>query len=423
VFKIKDYKIGVIGLGYVGLPLAVEFGKLTKVIGYDKNSKRISSLKRFKDKNKELSKKEIIRSKYLKFTDNFENLREANFYIITVPTPINNLKKPDLSLLNEAFRIVSEVIKKKDIVVLESTVYPGATEEISKNIIEKNTNLIFNKDFFLGYSPERINPGDKKHQLKNITKIVSGSNNRVKKIIKNVYGKIIKKIHVSKKIIEAEAAKIIENTQRDINIALMNEFSIILNKMNINTREVLKAANTKWNFNNYVPGLVGGHCISVDPYYLAHKSQQLGYKPNVILSGRKINDQMHVNIYKRIKEIFKKKKMNTRISSLLVLGVTFKENCSDVRNSKVIDLYKVLIKNFKEVKIYDPVVDILDVKNEYGINIYNKFPNKNFDCYLFAVKHKEFNLKFLKKKITNFEKKILFDVKDLIETKYLSGNL
>lgn len=192
--------------------------------------------------------------------------------------------------------------------MLKSTVYPGATEEISKNIIEKNTNLIFNKDFFLGYSPERINPGDKKHQLKNITKIVSGSNNRVKKIIKNVYGKIIKKIHVSKKIIEAEAAKIIENTQRDINIALMNEFSIILNKMNINTREVLKAANTKWNFNNYVPGLVGGHCISVDPYYLAHKSQQLGYKPNVILSGRKINDQMHVNIYKRIKEIFKKKK-------------------------------------------------------------------------------------------------------------------
>jgi UDP-N-acetyl-D-galactosamine dehydrogenase len=342
--EILKNKIVIFGLGYVGLPLAIEFGKKFDTIGYDINSKRVKDLNNGYDSTKEFLKKYIKSSKNLKITNQINKLGDRSIYIITVPTPIYKNKKPDFRNLIDATKAVSKIIKKNSIIIYESTVYPGLTEEICIPIIEKKTKLIANKDFFYGYSPERINPGDKQHQLKNIKKIVSGSNTYAEKIIKKLYETIILAgVHVAPSVKIAEAAKVIENIQRDINVAFSNELLKIFEKLNLNTFEILKAANTKWNFLNFQPGLVGGHCIGVDPYYLLHKCKKINLKPKIITVGRKINDEMGLHysnlINKKIKSQFKNKKIK-----ILILGYTFKENCSDIRNTKVQDIYEYFNK-------------------------------------------------------------------------------
>jgi nucleotide sugar dehydrogenase len=418
------YNIGIIGLGYVGLPLALEFGKKFRVIGFDNKISKINKLKKKIDVNGEINPIQFKKAKYLQFTSRISILKNCNFYIITVPTPINNQNKPDIKILKSVTYLVSKIIKPGSFVIYESTVYPGTTDEICKNIIEKNSGLKLNKDFYLGYSPERININDKHHQLTNTTKIVSGSNKFATKEIFKVYKKIIKNLFIAKSIKVAEAAKVIENTQRDINIALMNELSIIFRKLHINTRHVLEAAKTKWNFNDYVPGLVGGHCIGVDPYYLAYKSQKIGYIPKIILAGRKINDEMANFVSKDILKCFKEKKIDSKKSNLIILGFTFKENCSDIRNSKIYNLYLNLKNKFKKIYIVDPNVNSIDAKKFYNIRIINKFPNCNYQGLIFAVGHSEFkNRIFLKKILKNSKDKILYDIKNSVHEKYLTRNL
>ena len=418
------YKIGIIGLGYVGLPLAIEFSKKVKVIGYDNNKRKVLRLNKRIDDNHQIKKSEFIKAKYLRITADKKLLRECNFFIVTVPTPINDKKKPDISILKNVTNLISKIMKSGSFIVYESTVYPGTTEEICKKILEKNSGLTLNKSFYLGYSPERINISDSKHQLKNVTKIISGSNIFATKVIYKIYKTIIKKIFIAKSIKVAEAAKIIENTQRDINIALMNELSIIFNKLKINTRDVLKAARTKWNFNDYVPGLVGGHCIGVDPYYLAFKSKKLGYLPKIILSGRKINDDMPKIVSKNIVSNFKDKKIIAKKCNLLILGFTFKENCSDIRNSKIYDLYKNLKNKFKKIIIVDPHVDPVEAKKIYKIKIYKKIPNIKFNGIVFAVQHKEFMGKKFINKFKNINSEIvIYDIKNSVNELYLTGNL
>ena len=419
------YKIGIIGLGYVGLPLAIEFGKKLSVVGYDNKSSKIKKLKKSIDENGEIKPQQFKKAKFLNFTSKISILKSCNFFIITVPTPVDKKNKPDIKILKKVTYLISKIIKPGSFVVYESTVYPGTTEEICKVILEKNSGLTMNKDFYLGYSPERVNISDKKHQLRAVTKVVSGSNKFAVNEIFKIYKKIIKKLFIAKSIKVAEAAKIIENTQRDINIALMNELSIIFNKLNINTRHVLKAAKTKWNFNDYVPGLVGGHCIGVDPYYLAFKSKKVGYLPKIILAGRKINDEMAKFISKDIIQNFKKKKINTKKSNLIILGFTFKENCSDIRNSKIYDLYLNLKNKFKKIYIVDPNVNLNEAKKIYNLKIFNKFPKCKYHGVVFAVEHMQFSNKTFKKKI--LEKKnnnlVLYDIKNSINEKYLTANL
>tara|TARA_Y100000768_G_C23981391_1_gene686004 strand:- start:1463 stop:2665 length:1203 start_codon:yes stop_codon:yes gene_type:complete len=391
--EILKNKIAIFGLGYVGLPLAVEFGKKFDTIGFDINSKRIKDLNKGVDSTKEFSKEYIKSSKNLRITNQVSKLADRSIFIITVPTPIYKNKKPDFRNLIDATKVIAKIIKKDSIIIYESTVYPGLTEEICIPIIEKKSRLIANKDFYYGYSPERINPGDKKHQLKNIKKIVSGSNSYAEKIIKKLYETIILAgVHVAPSVKIAEAAKVIENIQRDINVAFSNELFKIFEKLNLNTFEILKAANTKWNFLNFQPGLVGGHCIGVDPYYLLHKCNEINLKPNIITAGRKINDEMGLYysnlINKKIKSQFKNKKIK-----ILIFGYTFKENCSDVRNTKVQDIYEYFIKKKHKVHIYDPWInfDLKDVKQVKKLN-------KNYyDCVIIAVKHDYF-IKFGKKK-------------------------
>ena len=403
-FKIK---IGVIGLGYVGLPLALEFGKYFTTIGYDNDFSRVNLLKKGKDKNKEFSKKKIFSSKKLFLTNNKKLLSDLDFYIITVPTPVSKNKKPDLRILKKATALVSNYLNpnKKSIIVYESTVYPGCTREICVPLVEKKSNLIANKDFFYGYSPERINPGSTKHTIANIKKIISGSNKKTLDRIYFVYKKIIKAgIYKCKSIEVAEGAKVIENTQRDVNIALVNELCQLFNKLGINFKQVLSAASTKWNFLNFYPGLVGGHCVGVDPYYLAFKAKEKKFDPKMILSGRKTNEDYSNFLVKLVKKNLKKRK-----NKILISGTTFKPNCSDVRNSKVIDIYNSLKKN-NTIHIIDEVANKKDFKNYYGFKIYDKEKlKKNFyDCFICAVDHdkmKNFNhnykSKFMKKKFFN----------------------
>jgi len=411
----RKVKISVIGLGYVGLPLAAEFGKIYDTIGFDINKKRILELKKFQDRTNELSKIELKKSNFLKYTNDLKNIANADIYIVTVPTPIDEGKNPDLNPLLEATKAVASVLKKGNIVIYESTVYPGATEERCIPILEKDSNLILNKGFYAGYSPERINPGDKTHNIVNIIKVTSGSDKHAATLVDNLYKSIINAgTHLASSIKVAEAAKVIENTQRDINIALVNELSIIFDKLEINTNEVLKAAATKWNFLSFKPGLVGGHCIGVDPYYLTYKAQSVGIYPEVILSGRRINDSMASNIAIRLIREMNKKGVMIKNSNILVMGFAFKENCPDHRNTKVIDLINSLSQNGLKIHCYDPCVDQVSVFDEYQLKLIKKPILKKYDAIVIAVAHDEFK-KLSIKNIKKYMKKhsIIFDVKNI----------
>ena len=414
--------ICIIGLGYVGLPLSLAFNqKGFNVIGYDSSLKRINELKKLEDINGEFSKEELTCSKNILFTNEDSDINKANIYIITVPTPINKSKNPDLKPLLKASKTVGENLSKNDVVIYESTVYPGCTEEECVPVLEINSEMIFNKDFFCGYSPERINPDDKKRKLKDIVKVTSGSNHETAIKVDKLYKEIIEAgTHLAPSIKIAEASKVIENVQRDVNISLMNELAIIFNKMGIDTEDVLKASSTKWNFLNFKPGLVGGHCIGVDPYYLAYKAKQLGYTPNVILSGRKVNNKMGGHIADTIYNLILKNKKNPENWNALVLGVTFKENCSDIRNSRVFDLHKSLIKLKLEVDLFDPYAINEDVFKNYNVNLIQQIKRK-YDVIILAVAHDE----FLKMNLVNFKKSngIIYDVKSVLDKKIISERL
>ena len=414
--------ICIIGLGYVGLPLSLAFSqKGLKVIGYDSSLKRINELKKSIDINGEFSKEELMSLENIVFTKKTLDIDIANIYIITVPTPINKTKNPNLRPLLKASKTVGKSLSKNDIVIYESTVYPGCTEEECVPVLEFNSKMIFNKDFFCGYSPERINPGDKKRKLKNIVKVTSGSNSETAIKIDTLYKKIIEAgTHLAPSIKVAEASKIIENVQRDVNISLMNELAIIFNKMKIDTADVLKASSTKWNFLNFKPGLVGGHCIGVDPYYLAYKAKQFGYTPNVILSGRKVNNKMGKHIAETINNLIVNNNKKPQNCNALILGVTFKENCSDIRNSRVFSLHKSLIKLKIKVDLFDPHAINEEVVKSFKIKLIKKI-NQKYDVIILAVAHDE----FLKMDLVNFKKSngIIYDVKSILDKKIITERL
>ena len=414
--------ICIIGLGYVGLPLSLAFSqKGLKVIGYDSSLKRINELKKSIDINGEFSKEELMSLENILFTNKTSDIDIANIYIITVPTPINKAKNPNLKPLLKASKTVGKSLSKNDIVIYESTVYPGCTEEECVPVLEFNSKMIFNKDFFCGYSPERINPGDKKRKLKDIVKVTSGSNSETAKKIDKLYKNIIEAgTHLAPSIKVAEASKIIENVQRDVNISLMNELAIIFNKMEIDTTDVLKASSTKWNFLNFKPGLVGGHCIGVDPYYLAYKAKQFGYTPNVILSGRKVNNKMGKHIAETINNLIVNNNKKPQNCNALILGVTFKENCSDIRNSRVFSLHKSLIKLKIKVDLFDPHAINEEVVKSFKIKLIEKI-NQKYDVIILAVAHDE----FLKMDLVNFKKSngIIYDVKSILDKKIITERL
>ena len=423
--KKKKIKLAVIGLGYVGLPLALEFSKKRSVIGFDINQNRIKDLKLGIDKNLDFQKKDIKISKKLNFTNNFEDLKLANCFIITVPTPIDKFKKPDLNPLFNASKMIGKVIKKGDLIVYESTVYPGCIEEQCVPLLEQYSNLKFNKDFYCGYSPERINPGDKKHTLQNIKKITSGSTPQIADLVDNLYNEIIAVgTYKAPSIKVAEAAKVIENTQRDLNIALVNELSILFRKLKIDTQEVLEAAATKWNFHTFKPGLVGGHCIGVDPYYLTYKAESIGYNPKIILSGREINDNMGNYVASEFKKEMKKKNIKIERAKVLIMGLTFKENCADIRNSGIKDVIEKLKKYKCKIDLYDPWVDNEEIKQTYGIIPNLKLKKKTYDGIIIAVAHQKFK-DMGKKIIFNLCKKkhVIYDLKYLFTKDQVSLRL
>jgi len=403
-------KIAVIGLGYVGLPLAAAFSEKYEVTGFDVNAARIEELKSGYDRTLELSAEQMKKAieNGMKFSLNLDDIKECNFFIVTVPTPIDKNKRPDLTPVVKATQSVAKVLKKGDIVVYESTVYPGVTEEICVPLLEQS-GLKFNEDFFCGYSPERINPGDKEHTVTKIKKITSGSTPEIAQKVDEVYRSIITAgTHKAPTIKVAEAAKVIENTQRDINIAFMNELAMIFNKMNIDTNAVLQAAGTKWNFLNFRPGLVGGHCIGVDPYYLTHKAQELGFHPEMILAGRRINDNMGKYAADQVVKLMIKRGVLINSARVLVLGLTFKENCPDIRNSRVIDVIEELRDFGCRVDVYDPWADEAEVKREYGIVPLKSFDEADYDCVVIAVAHDKF-------KGLKFSKALVYDIKNIYE--------
>ncbi len=412
--------IAIIGMGYVGLPLAVELGKNFNTIGFDIDHNKINNLNNNIDLNFEINSKLIKNSKYLSFTKEIKNLQKSNIFIITVPTPIKGKNQPDLKYLLNACKQIGSIIKKKSIIIIESTVYPGVTEDICAPIIEKYSGYKFNTDFFMGYSPERINPGDKKHTIKNINKITSGSNKKTAKVVDDLYKKIVTEAKTYKvnSIKIAEAAKVIENAQRDINIAFVNELSIIFNKIGLNSSEVFDAANTKWNYLNFRPGLVGGHCIGIDPYYLSYKAKQVGYTPNIILAGRKINEKMPQFITSEIIKISKQIKFNKKNNKILILGITFKENCNDVRNSKVINILKKLKNNKFKVDVCDPKVKNQDLKNIIKLKLknFNYLNYKDYKIIILAVAHNEFKSINVKKISKNGS--IIYDLKNFFNKNY-----
>ena len=418
-------KIGLIGLGYVGLPLAVEFGKKRQIIGFDTNKNRIDLLKKKIDLTLEISKKELTEAIYLSLTSNSNDLKDCNIFIITVPTPINDHKKPDLTALEKSSETVGSVLKKGDIVIYESTVYPGATEEICIPILEKKSCLIFNKDFYCGYSPERINPGDKKHRLTDIKKITAGSTPEIALEVDELYKEIIVVgTHKAKNIKVAEAAKVIENTQRDLNIALINEFALIFKKLDIDTEAVLEAAGTKWNFLPFRPGLVGGHCIGVDPYYLTYKANEAGYHPEMILAGRKLNDNMGLYVVNEVSKLMTKKLIQISEANILIMGLTFKENCPDHRNSRVVDL----IEGFKSfscnVDVYDPWVNKNQFADEYKIKPIDKPIKGKYDAIIIAVAHDEFkSLTESQIRVFGKDNHVLYDIKYLLKKNESDGRL
>ena len=427
--NLEESKIAIIGLGYVGLPLAVAFAKKYKVIGFDTNSKRINELQKGNDNTREINKDLLdsvldnknIKSIGLNLTVSDSLLKSCNIFIITVPTPIDKKKKPDLSMMLKASETVASFLKKNDIVIYESTVYPGATEEKMVPLLEAKSGLEYNKDFYCGYSPERINPGDKEHTITKILKVTSGSTPQIAIEVDNLYKSIITAgTFMASSIKVAEAAKVIENSQRDINIAFVNEISKIFNLIGIDTLEVLQAAGTKWNFLNFKPGLVGGHCIGVDPYYLAQKANELGYDPKIILSGRRLNDSMGKHIAKHVIKLMHQKNIKVINSNVLLLGFTFKENCPDVRNTRVIDIYDELKSFDINVDVYDPWVDSLEVKNEYGIDILDHQPGMSkYSAIVLAVAHKNFN----NINIKSSQKLVVYDVKGVLPKQNVDARL
>lgn len=414
-------KIGIIGLGYVGLPLAVEFGKILDVVGFDINEERIKELKSGYDRTLEVEKSELSASAKLRFSSDPKDLRSVNYFIITVPTPVDEYKTPDLTPLVKASETVGKVLKKGDTVIYESTVYPGCTEEDCVPVLEKFSGLKFNVDFFCGYSPERINPGDKQHRLPNIKKVTSGSTSEVAEKVDQLYKRIIVAgTHKASSIKVAEAAKVIENSQRDINIAFVNELALIFEKMGIDTHEVLAAAGTKWNFLNYKPGLVGGHCIGVDPYYLTYKADSLGYHPQVILAGRRINDNMGIHIANRVIKLMTQNDLPVNKAKVLVLGITFKENCPDIRNSRAIDVIRELQSFGADVEVYDPHADAAEVKHEYGLKLISSL-SKKYSAIVLAVSHNEF--KDINWSSIQNPNTILYDVKGFLDKSKVTARL
>lgn len=420
---INRIKAVVIGLGYVGLPLAIELGKKYATIGYDINEKRISELKKNVDTSDQLTFNQIKKSSKIKFTSDINEIKSSNFYIVSVPTPINKKKRPNLKMLKDATYLVGSVLKEKDIVVYESTVYPGLTEEYCVPILEKKSKLKLNKNFSVGYSPERINVGDNKNTLTNIKKVVSASSIKSLNIIDNVYKSIINAgTYKAPSIKVAEAAKIIENSQRDINIALINELSIIFNKLGIDTNEVINAAKTKWNFVPFYPGIVGGHCIGVDPYYLSYKAEKVGYKSKIILAGRKLNDEMGNYIAKEVIGLLKKNNnLNYKIK-IAILGLSFKENCGDIRNTRVVDIEKYFKRRNIKCDVYDPVVNKQEALKEYGIKIMplSKVYSNKYDAVIIAVKHNEFKKLALEKFGNSC---IIYDVRSLFKKNKTTARL
>lgn len=418
--------IAIIGLGYVGLPLAIEFGKKRPVIGFEINEKRVFDLKNGEDNTQEVSKDELIAASYLRITSCIEDLKYCNFFIVTVPTPVDLANRPDLSLLIQASEMIGRIMPAGAIVIYESTVYPGATEEVCVPALEKASNGKFNVDFFCGYSPERINPGDKKNRLPTIKKVTSGSTPEIADIVDGLYREIITAgTYKAGSIKVAEAAKVIENTQRDVNIALMNELSLIFHRLGIDTLEVLQAAETKWNFLPFRPGLVGGHCIGVDPYYLAHKAQEVGYHPEVILAGRRVNNNVVTHIADEVIKLMLQKRIPIFENKILVLGLTFKENCPDLRNTKVADLIHALKKYNAQVDVYDPWIDVVEANNQYGLSCLDSLPMpETYAAIVLAVGHRQF-LELGASGIKAYGKQnaILFDVKGVLPSGVADGRL
>ena len=390
-FDINNLRIGIVGLGYVGLPLAVEFGKKYATVGFDIHEGRIAELKGGTDSTLECSSEELAEAEHLSYTSSVDGIADCNFYIVTVPTPIGDGNRPLLTPLRAASNTLSGVLKKGDIVVYESTVYPGATEEFCVPLLEAGSGLTMNTDFYIGYSPERINPGDKEHRLPTILKVTAGSTPEVADYVDDIYASIITAgTHKASSIKVAEAAKVIENTQRDVNIALVNELAMIFERVGIDTEEVLVAAGTKWNFLPFRPGLVGGHCIGIDPYYLTYKAEQLGYHPQMILAGRRINDNMALYVSTQVVKLMLKKSIQPKGARVLMLGLTFKENCPDLRNTKVVDIVRELASYGTEVDVYDPWVDVAEAKNEYGLDLITAPEEGAYDVVVVAVAHDEF---------------------------------
>nr|WP_299420927.1 nucleotide sugar dehydrogenase [uncultured Emticicia sp.] len=419
----NNIKIAIIGLGYVGLPLAVEFSKKYSVVGFDTNQVRIQELENNFDRTGELTTDELRKTLSLIFTSTVNSINDCNVYIITVPTPIDVYKKPDLTPLLKASETVGKVLKSGDIVIYESTVYPGCTEEDCVPVLEKFSNLKFNQDFFCGYSPERINPGDKERTLTKILKITSGSDNATADFVDNLYKSIIEAgTYRASSLKVAEAAKVIENCQRDINIAFVNELALIFSKIGLDTLSVLEAAGTKWNFLPFRPGLVGGHCIGVDPYYLTHKAEGLGYKAEVILSGRRINDSMGGVIANKVVKLLIKNGKTINQSKVLILGITFKENCPDIRNTKVIDIIAELEDFEVKIDIYDPWADNEEVKQHYGYNISKNINLEDYDGIILAVAHKDFLKDHFLKQIESF-KGVIYDVKGILQLDFVTERL
>ena len=422
---VNEYKVAVIGLGYVGLPLAVEFGKKYQTIGFDINKERVTELGKGNDITCEVSTTDlnaVLQNGFLTISSNIEDLKVCNIFIVTVPTPIDQFKAPDLRPLLAASQMLGTILKKEDIVIYESTVYPGCTEDDCVPVLEKFSGLYYNKDFYCGYSPERINPGDKINTLTKIKKVTSGSNPIIAKVVDELYKSIIiAGTHLAPSIKVAEASKAIENAQRDINISFVNELALIFDRMNIDTHDVLEAAGTKWNFLKYKPGLVGGHCIGVDPYYLAHKAQSLGYHPEVILSGRRVNDNMGMFVANKVIKLLIQRGEKVKDANVLILGISFKENCPDIRNSRVIDIVNELTQFNIKVDIYDPIVDHKEVELEYGISLIRSI-SKKYNGIILAVAHDVFlsldieNLKF-------DSKSIIFDTKSFLSRELIDSRL
>jgi UDP-N-acetyl-D-galactosamine dehydrogenase len=423
--SLKESQIAVIGLGYVGLPLAVEFGRRIATVGFDINRQRIAELRAGHDHTLEVSESELKTADQLTFADDLDQIRPCNVFIVTVPTPIDEYKRPDLSPLESASRSVGQVLKRGDVVVYESTVYPGATEEVCVPILEKVSGLKFNQDFYAGYSPERINPGDKQHRLPTIMKVTSGSTPEVGAYVDALYRLVVTAgTHRASSIRVAEAAKVIENTQRDVNIALINELALIFHRLGLDTQEVLEAAGTKWNFLPFRPGLVGGHCIGVDPYYLTHKATQIGYHPEMILAGRRINDEMGRHVAQRVIKLMNQRRVHAADARVLILGLTFKENCPDLRNTRVVDVIDEFRSYNAKVDVHDPWVDADEARAEYGLDLVADPAAGAYDAVILAVSHRQF-IALGAAKIREFGKPgaVLFDVKQALPKDAVDGRL